>query len=204
MSPHDLLRITRYAKQQAELGLVTDLLPTLALLVLSRRLPAVSLSYLQLAVLAGMGLQRKSIDEISGEFRIPANQAMALLNKAMHKLNSYFHSLEEMAAASSLSAELDSTFTTQGGAALGGGTMPTASVATELHGAAMEESRRQETNKKEIVEKIKNDPALSVRTSNGTNFTITFLTIIQLKNYNQANIQRLSHTTHRKNEVRPH
>eukprot|EP00920_Eleutheroschizon_duboscqi_P014350 GHVT01033336.1.p1 GENE.GHVT01033336.1~~GHVT01033336.1.p1 ORF type:complete len:204 (+),score=45.43 GHVT01033336.1:322-933(+) len=161
MSPHDLLRITRYAKQQAELGLVTDLLPTLALLVLSRRLPAVSLSYLQLAVLAGMGLQRKSIDEISGEFRIPANQAMALLNKAMHKLNSYFHSLEEMAAASSLSAELDSTFTTQGGAALGGGTMPTASVATELHGAAMEESRRQETNKKEIVEKIKNDPALS-------------------------------------------
>ena len=46
----------------------------------------VSLSALQLALLVGMGLQRKDVEDVAAEVRMPVQQVLAMLNKAVRKL----------------------------------------------------------------------------------------------------------------------
>ncbi len=46
----------------------------------------VSLSFTQAAILAGVGLQFRTIDEISEEIELPAKQALALYNKMLRKV----------------------------------------------------------------------------------------------------------------------
>jgi len=65
--------------------LIGDLLPRVAALVFDGALD-VSLSALQLALLVGMGLQRKDVEDVAAEVRMPVQQVLAMLNKAVRKL----------------------------------------------------------------------------------------------------------------------
>lgn len=59
----DLKRLESYAKNLVDFHLIMDLVPTLArLYFLILPIGAMSLSYVQAATLAGMGLQMKTID----------------------------------------------------------------------------------------------------------------------------------------------
>jgi N-acetyltransferase 10 len=71
----------------ADHNLITDLLPTLATLYFNERIDAaaVTLDLGQAAVLLGVGLQRKLVDQTATELGLPANQAYALLNKAIRR-----------------------------------------------------------------------------------------------------------------------
>lgn len=65
MTPFDLKRLESYANNSLDYHVVLDLLPTLASLYFDRRLgPEVRLSAVQSAILLGLGLQRKSVEEI--------------------------------------------------------------------------------------------------------------------------------------------
>lgn len=82
----------------ADLGLMTDLLPTVAALFCGRRIQDVRLSYMQAAGLIALGGQRRSADNLAREFNVPATQLLALLNKAMAKISSAFQKMLEQEA----------------------------------------------------------------------------------------------------------
>ena len=63
-----------------------DLVPTLAkLYFLVLPVGAISLSYVQAATMAGMGLQFKTIDQLTVDIGLQANQLLPLFNKAIRK-----------------------------------------------------------------------------------------------------------------------
>ena len=64
-----------------------DLTPRLASLYFEGRIKA-TLSALQKALLVGLGLQRKDVDALAGEFKIAPQQTLAMFNKAVRKLTS--------------------------------------------------------------------------------------------------------------------
>lgn len=93
LTDNDCVRLSRYARQMADYSSISDLVPIISQLYFENRLPNISISFLQSAVLLGLGSQRKSIDELSSELSTPSTQLLALFNKAIHKINSQVHSL---------------------------------------------------------------------------------------------------------------
>ena len=82
----DLKRLESYAKNLVDFHLIMDLVPTLAKLhFLVLPTGTVSLSYVQAATLTGMGLQFKTIDQLTVDLGLQANQLLPLFNKAIRK-----------------------------------------------------------------------------------------------------------------------
>lgn len=64
-TPFDLKRLESYAQNALDYHVILDLLPTVAMLYFERRLgEEVRLSAIQSSLLLGMGLQRKSVEEV--------------------------------------------------------------------------------------------------------------------------------------------
>ncbi|GBG32874.1 RNA cytidine acetyltransferase [Hondaea fermentalgiana] len=88
LSPHDIRRLDAYSRNLVDFHLITDLLPDVARIFFEDRLPSsMSLSFLQRAILLGMGLQRKSVDDLGSEYDMPGSQLLALFNKSVRKLH---------------------------------------------------------------------------------------------------------------------
>lgn len=65
LTPFDLKRLESYANNMVDYHVILDLLPSVASLYFDKRLgDDVSLSAVQASILLGMGLQRKSIEEV--------------------------------------------------------------------------------------------------------------------------------------------
>ncbi|KAK6590145.1 hypothetical protein RS030_172589 [Cryptosporidium xiaoi] len=90
---NDCNRLVRYAKQLSDFSSISDLVPIISQLYFENRLPGVSISYLQSAVLIGIGSQRKGIDDLSAELLTPSTQLLALFNKAIHKICNYLQNI---------------------------------------------------------------------------------------------------------------
>jgi N-acetyltransferase 10 len=75
--------------------MITDLVPLLAQLFFTHRIPGLGLSRLQAALLLGVGAQRVSVDSLEGDLNIPAKQLLALFNKAVRKLSKRLRSIRE-------------------------------------------------------------------------------------------------------------
>lgn len=89
ITPFDLKRIDSYAKNMVDYHMIVDLLPTLARMYFLKQVHF-HLSFLQQAILLGMGLQHQSIDVLVKEFDLPANQLLALFNRSMRKFSTTF------------------------------------------------------------------------------------------------------------------
>ncbi|TMW60405.1 hypothetical protein Poli38472_000447 [Pythium oligandrum] len=85
LTPYDVKRLKSYAKNLVDYHMIVDLIPSLARLYFLQRLPQMTLSYLQRAILASIGLQHQSVDVIQKELGVPSNQLLALFNKAIRK-----------------------------------------------------------------------------------------------------------------------
>ena len=86
MTVYDLKRLESYAKNLVDFHLIMDLVPTLAkLYFLILPVGAISLSYVQAATLTGMGLQFKTIDQLTVDLGLQSNQLLPLFNKAIRK-----------------------------------------------------------------------------------------------------------------------
>jgi len=69
LTPFDLKRLESYANNMLDYHVVMDLLPTVAGLYFQKRLgEEVRLSAVQSSILLGVGLQRKSIEEVEVSF----------------------------------------------------------------------------------------------------------------------------------------
>mmetsp|Transcript_45154 Transcript_45154/g.98178 ORF Transcript_45154/g.98178 Transcript_45154/m.98178 type:complete len:1025 (-) Transcript_45154:61-3135(-) len=95
LSRDDIHRLEQYGRNLVEYGLILDLVPAIALLFLSRRMPEVHLSHLQCAILVAVGCQHRSFNEVATEFGANSSQLLALFNKAMHKIANHFRALLE-------------------------------------------------------------------------------------------------------------
>ncbi|CAM9182779.1 unnamed protein product [Chrysoparadoxa australica] len=102
-TPHDLHRLELYARNMVDHHLITDLLPALCQLYFLGKIPGVHVSYLQGAILLGMGLQHRTVSELTVELQLPDNQVLALFNKAVRKICTALKAVQEQEAA----AELD-------------------------------------------------------------------------------------------------
>jgi len=78
--------------------LILDLVPTISDHYFSKRFAdEVSLSPVQQAILAGLGLQRKLIEEVEKELSITSSQVLALFNKTIRKFSQQYQKIQEKA-----------------------------------------------------------------------------------------------------------
>ena len=107
-TPHDLQRLELYGRNLCDHHLVTDILPTLArLYFLGRFRDQVTLSNVQAALVCGMGLQIKTIDRLTDELGLPANQVLAMFHKAIRKISLVLQAILEARETKALLAGKD-------------------------------------------------------------------------------------------------
>jgi N-acetyltransferase 10 len=83
----DLKRLEAYGNNMIDFHMVRDLIPTVSNLFFSKKLSEeLRLSYAQAMIMAGTGLQHKSVDDILGEINMEASQALALFNKSITRI----------------------------------------------------------------------------------------------------------------------
>ena len=102
LSPFDLKRLESYANNMLDYHVVLDLIPTLATLYFTGRLPSVKLTGVQSSILLAVGLQRKDLSDVEKELSLPSTQLLAMFIKIMRKLSSHFAQL----VAGAIEAEL--------------------------------------------------------------------------------------------------
>ncbi|KAG2234354.1 GNAT acetyltransferase 2-domain-containing protein [Thamnidium elegans] len=97
-TPYDLKRLESYSNNMLDYHVIIDMIPTIAELYFRGEMPAdIKLSGVQSAILLGIGLQRKSIDELQKELNLASNQVLALFVKIIRKMSQYFAKVEAKA-----------------------------------------------------------------------------------------------------------
>ncbi|XP_035521188.1 RNA cytidine acetyltransferase [Morone saxatilis] len=96
-SPYDLKRLELYSRSMVDYHLIMDLIPTVARIFFLKQLGNVSLSAAQCALLLGVGLQHKSVEQLEKEIELPSSQLMGLFNRLIRKFVQVFTSIQEKA-----------------------------------------------------------------------------------------------------------
>ena len=96
LTSHDLKRLELYGRNLCDHHLVTDLLTSVARLYFGGRFGSdFNISSLQAALVCGIGLQLKTVDELNSELGLPGNQVLAMFNKAIRKMSIALHGILE-------------------------------------------------------------------------------------------------------------
>lgn len=101
-TPYDLKRLDSYAANLVDYHVVLDLVPLVARLVFTGRVP-VGFSAHQYSTLVGVGLQHKRIEAVARDLGIEVNQLLANFNKAMRKVTAWLRQTAEQEVESELS-----------------------------------------------------------------------------------------------------
>lgn len=97
-TPYDLKRLESYANNMLDYHVILDMIPVIAELYFRNELPAdIKLSGVQSAILLGIGLQRKTVDDLQNELSLASNQVLALFVKIVKKFSQYFSKIETKA-----------------------------------------------------------------------------------------------------------
>ncbi|KAM5539482.1 hypothetical protein V8D89_006934 [Ganoderma adspersum] len=116
LSPFDLKRLDSYANNQLDYHVVMDLLPAVGQLYFERRLGAdVRLSAVQSSILLGLGLQRKTIEEVEAELSLPVSQALALFAKVVKKISKRLLDVQKEAISATIPDRRRADATTEAG-----------------------------------------------------------------------------------------
>ena len=95
-SEFDRRRLESYASNLVDYHVILDLVPTVARLVFTGRVP-LGFSAHQYSTLLGIGLQHKTVDEVAADLGIEVNQLLANFNKAMRKVAQWLRKIAERA-----------------------------------------------------------------------------------------------------------
>ncbi|KAG1849922.1 GNAT acetyltransferase 2-domain-containing protein [Suillus subalutaceus] len=110
ISPFDLKRLESYANNMLDYHVVLDLLPTVASLYFEGRLgDDVRLSAVQASIFLGLGLQRKTIEEVEGELSLPVSQALALFVKVIRKITKHLVDIQKASIGADIPLALPTT-----------------------------------------------------------------------------------------------
>lgn len=93
-SPFDLKRLDSYSNNLLDYHVIVDLLPKFAILYFGGNTKGgISLSSVQSCILLAVGLQHKTIDDITKELGLPSNQTIAMFAKIMRKFSIFFREI---------------------------------------------------------------------------------------------------------------
>ncbi|XP_050990993.1 RNA cytidine acetyltransferase [Labeo rohita] len=106
-TPYDLKRLEMYSRNMVDYHLVMDMIPVVARMFFLKQLGNITLSTAQCALLLGIGLQHKSVDELEKEIELPASQLMGLFNRVIRKVVQFFNTLQENAIEAEMVATKD-------------------------------------------------------------------------------------------------
>ncbi|KAK6533044.1 killer toxin resistant protein [Arthrobotrys megalospora] len=105
-SPFDLKRLESYASNMLDHHVITDLVPLIATLYFTGKLPATAkLSGVQSAILLAIGLQKKTTDDVEKELHLPNQQILAMFVKIMRKVSTALGGIVSQAIEETLPAE---------------------------------------------------------------------------------------------------
>jgi len=142
LTHYDVARLELYSNNMADYHLVTDLLPPLARLVFTQQLGDLHLSAVQQALLTGLGLQHKTVDDLATELELPASQLLGLFNRCVRKLSTTLKQVLE----GGIEQQIKSAQLENGGDKLGA---PLPDLGTELQEAVEElETKQKKTKEK--------------------------------------------------------
>lgn len=87
-SPYDMKRLISYSNNMLDYHVILDLLPSLSTLYFTGRFANhdCKLTGVQSSILLALGLQRKEIEEVEKELKLPVAQSLALFVKIIRKL----------------------------------------------------------------------------------------------------------------------
>uniref|UniRef100_A0A452R6E8 RNA cytidine acetyltransferase n=1 Tax=Ursus americanus TaxID=9643 RepID=A0A452R6E8_URSAM len=94
---YDLKRLEMYSRNMVDYHLIMDLIPAISRMYFLNQLGDLSLSAAQSALLLGIGLQHKSVDQLEKEIELPAGQLMGLFNRIIRKVMKLFSEVQERA-----------------------------------------------------------------------------------------------------------
>ncbi|XP_033752198.1 RNA cytidine acetyltransferase-like isoform X1 [Pecten maximus] len=94
LSKYDLKRLELYSQNMVDYHLVMDLLPTIARLYFLDQAD-IHLSAVQSAILLGMGLQHKTVDELEKDLDLPSSQLLGLFSRVIRKIVHVFSEVVE-------------------------------------------------------------------------------------------------------------
>lgn len=110
LSPFDLKRLESYANNMLDYHVILDMLPLLANIYFSKRTGSgLSLSSVQSMILMAVGLQHKSVEDVSAEMNLPVSQSMAMFSKIVRKFSTYFREILTRAYETTMPAVEDET-----------------------------------------------------------------------------------------------
>ncbi|XP_026520425.1 RNA cytidine acetyltransferase [Notechis scutatus] len=95
--PYDLKRLEMYSRNMVDYHLIMDMIPTISRMYFLNNFGDMSLSATQAALLLGIGLQHKSMDQLEKEIGLPSSQLMGLFNRTIRKVVQLFNSVQEKA-----------------------------------------------------------------------------------------------------------
>ncbi|KAF4009377.1 hypothetical protein G4228_000315 [Cervus hanglu yarkandensis] len=95
--PYDLKRLEMYSRNMVDYHLIMDMIPAISRLYFLNQLGDLALSAAQSALLLGIGLQHKSVDQLEKEIELPSGQLMGLFNRIIRKVVKLFNEVQEKA-----------------------------------------------------------------------------------------------------------
>lgn len=150
----DLKRLSSYAANMVDYRLITDLLPVVSLLYFGDRMSEdVKLKSVESAILLGLGLQHKSIETMVKELDLPANQLLALFNKAIRRISTYFDEICKEAIRTKIEEE-DSHHKKDAGATVSEMHPIPMSLEEDLEEAAKEVKKKQKQERNILQEEV--------------------------------------------------
>ncbi|XP_069755546.1 RNA cytidine acetyltransferase [Narcine bancroftii] len=96
-TPYDLKRLEMYSQNMADYHLIMDMIPCIAQLHFLNQLGGISLTVAQSALLLGIGLQHKSVDQLEKEIDLQSRQLLGLFNRLIRKVVQLFNNILEKA-----------------------------------------------------------------------------------------------------------
>ncbi|XP_040266633.1 RNA cytidine acetyltransferase [Bufo bufo] len=96
-TPYDLKRLEMYSQNMVDYHLIMDLIPAISKMFFLQRYGGVNLSAAQSALLLGLGLQHKSVDQLEKEIELPGGQLMGLFNRIIRKVVQLLNRIQEKA-----------------------------------------------------------------------------------------------------------
>jgi len=91
---HDLERFEKYATNRADISLITDLIPQVALFYFQRRISITpSLTPIQAVTLLALGVQNHSVERVATELGVDPTKIRSLFLKAMKRTWDFFYEL---------------------------------------------------------------------------------------------------------------
>ncbi|XP_024608372.1 RNA cytidine acetyltransferase [Neophocaena asiaeorientalis asiaeorientalis] len=95
--PYDLKRLEMYSRNMVDYHLIMDMIPAVSRMYFLNQLGDLALSAAQSALLLGIGLQHKSVDQLEKEIELPSGQLMGLFNRIIRKVVKLFNEVQEKA-----------------------------------------------------------------------------------------------------------